>query len=140
MREMTFTVPGDPIPLARARLGRGTIYDSQKHEKFVASMSITHQIAGKKIFNGPLEMEVVFFMAIPAKGKHKIGRPHFSKPDLDNLIKFVGDICNKVLFHDDCTIYRISALKVYDSKPRTVFTIKEMPDEPVIGEEKKRSL
>jgi Holliday junction resolvase RusA-like endonuclease len=135
---MTFTVPGDPIPLARARMGRGTFYDSQKHEKFVASMGLTHQMAGLKLFSGPLEMEVVFFMPMGAKGKHKTGRPHFSKPDLDNLIKFASDISNKIIFSDDCSISKIVALKVYDSKPRTVFTIKEMPDEPVIGQEAKK--
>lgn len=135
MRAMTFTVPGDPVPLARARVGKYSVYDAQKHEKFVAGMQISHQMAGQKPLNGPLEMEVIFYMPIPVKGKHKVGRPHFSKPDLDNLIKYVNDICNKVVFHDDCAVFRIVASKIYDLKPRTVFTLREMVDESVNGQE-----
>jgi Holliday junction resolvase RusA-like endonuclease len=130
MRSMTFIIPGDPVPLARARMGKFCIYDSQKHEKLVATMLINKQMAGLKMLNPPLELEVVFFMAM-AKAKRKDGRPHYSRPDLDNCIKYVCDICNKTVFNDDSGIYRIVAMKVYDDKPRTVFTLKECFDDVI---------
>ena len=134
MKSMTFIVPGDPVPLARARIGRYSIYDSQKHEKFVAGMQISHQMAGLKMLNGPLLMEVTFYMPA-SKSKRRYGRPHYFKPDLDNLIKYVNDICNETAFNDDCCIYKIIATKLYDDKPRTVFTLTEVQDEPIDRQE-----
>jgi len=131
---MTFIVPGDPVPLARARMGKYSIYDSQKHEKFVAAMQISHQMAGLKMLNGPLLMEITFYMPM-GKAKRRDGKPHYFKPDLDNLIKYACDICSKSVFHDDCCIYKIIATKLYDKKPRTVFTLSEVQDEPVNGQE-----
>lgn len=129
MRSMTFIIPGDPVPLARARIGKYSIYDAQKHEKLVAGMVVTKQMNNEPPLNGPLELEVVFFMSLPKKGNRKMGYPHFCKPDLDNMIKYICDICNKIAFYDDSAIYKITAIKMYDSRPRTVFTLREMPNE-----------
>lgn len=129
-RSMTFIIPGDPVPLARARMGKHSIYDSQKHEKFVATMQINQQMAGLKMLNGPLILEVIFFMPA-SKAKRRHGRPHYYRPDLDNLIKYICDVCNKAVFNDDCVIFKIIASKFYDDKPRTVFTLTEVQDESV---------
>lgn len=138
-RSMTFIVPGDPVPLARARIGKHSIYDSQKHEKFVASMQLTHQMAGHQMLSGPLVMEVTFYMPVD-KAKRRLGQPHYFKPDLDNLIKYINDISNRIIFNDDCTIYKITATKLYDEKPRTVFVISEVAYvDPIRKEVKKRA-
>ena len=128
MRSLTFIVPGNPVPLARARVGKYSIYDSQKHEKFVATMQLSHQMAGTKTLNGPLVLEAIFFMPM-GKAKRRIGKPHAFRPDLDNLIKYVCDICTKTVFQDDCIIYRIVAQKIYDENPRTVFTLSEVGEQ-----------
>jgi Holliday junction resolvase RusA-like endonuclease len=44
---------------------------------------------------------------------------HVKKPDLDNLIKWVLDCGNALLWQDDSMIYCIQAFKVYSPKPRT---------------------
>ncbi len=44
---------------------------------------------------------------------------HIQKPDCDNLVKFVLDCGNGVLFDDDSQIVEISAKKQYSQHPRT---------------------
>lgn len=126
MRSITFIISGAPIPLARVRVGRHSIYDSQKHQKFVSAMELIHQMGHHKILTGPLIMDVTFFMPLN-KAKRRAGTPHWIRPDLDNLIKYVCDVCNdaKSIYHDDCCIWKITASKVYSDKPRTVFTLTE---------------
>jgi Holliday junction resolvase RusA-like endonuclease len=135
---MKFVIKGDPIPLARARMGKYSIYDSQKHEKFVASMQLTHQMTGIKKFSGPLEIDVKFYMQIPKAKRNKLGKPHFYKPDLDNLLKMLNDVCNHIVFNDDCLIYKVSACKVYGYIPSTEFIITEIDDEYNGGQAKKK--
>ena len=50
---------------------------------------------------------------------------HVTKPDSDNLIKFVCDALNGVFYKDDSQITRIQAVKVYAKEPSTEITIME---------------
>jgi Holliday junction resolvase RusA-like endonuclease len=42
------------------------------------------------------------------------------------MIKYICDISNKIIYHDDAAIVHISAKKVYDLNPRTEFIISEI--------------
>jgi Holliday junction resolvase RusA-like endonuclease len=57
------------------------------------------------------------------KYKHllKKGSPrlHTIKPDIDNLIKFVMDCGQNILWNDDSTICQIESKKIYSKHPRT---------------------
>lgn len=66
--------------------------------------------------------------SISAKRKNTLyNKPHIFKPDLDNLIKYICDICsNNVIYQDDCIIASITAKKVYSELPRTEFTLMEI--------------
>ena len=124
-----FIIPGDPTPLARPRLSAKKIYDSQKNLKLVASLNLAQQYNNQPFLEGPLHLDVTFYMKTPlsisAKRRESLyGTHHVFKSDLDNLIKYVADICSNVLYHDDCIIAAITAKKIYDEKPRTEFTLK----------------
>ncbi len=45
--------------------------------------------------------------------------PHARKPDLDNMIKYILDCGNQILWHDDAEIYKITAAKLWSKQPRT---------------------
>ncbi len=65
-------------------------------------------------------------MPIPAsmpKKKLKADVQHTKKPDLDNLIKFVKDCANGVLWHDDSQVNNIQASKLYSVSPSTVIIL-----------------
>lgn len=127
-----YVIPGNPVPLARARLGRANkVYDPQKNQKLMTCISIDSQHNGAELFTGPLHINITFFMPIPKSTSYKQalklqGTSHQIKPDIDNLIKMVLDVCsNRLLYHDDCIISRITANKIYDITPRTEFTFIE---------------
>lgn len=134
-RSKTYVIMGDPVALARARHSRATghVYDSQRHIKLVWGIDLSRIHNEEPYFIGPLQMEVSFYLPIPtsysANRKEKVrGQFHAIRPDLDNLIKFVCDVANKICYYDDCVISRVIMQKVYDDGqgPRTEFSLSEL--------------
>ena len=50
---------------------------------------------------------------------------HYKKPDLSNLIKFIEDAFNNVLWKDDALISYMFATKKYSFEPKTMIFVKE---------------
>ena len=125
-----YVVMGDPVPLARARIGNKgrTMWDSQKQVKFGWGLQLQTQHEGRPLFMGPLHVEIDFYITPPQAGKKLIGKYHNIRPDLDNLIKFVLDVANKILYADDNCIASISCRKKYDSSPRTEIVITQLKE------------
>lgn len=129
---MKYIIPGNPIPLARARHGNRRTWDSQKAIKFGWGVQLQNQHCEKKLYQGPLLLDINFFIEIPQTYKKKFdllcGTYFDKRPDLSNLVKFVEDVATGILYHDDCSISRIITNKFYDDGkgPRTEFTIIEL--------------
>ena len=47
------------------------------------------------------------------------------KPDIDNLLKFIMDSGNKILWVDDSQIWKVEMEKVYSEIPSTTIEIEE---------------
>jgi Holliday junction resolvase RusA-like endonuclease len=129
--EGNFIIKGHPIPWKRAGLGAGRqFYDQQKHMKIEYGLLFQEQHRSKKLFKGPLIVELGFFMPIPKmtqKAKQpKEGMAHIKKPDADNLCKFILDAANGILFKDDCSVCSLIIHKRYAHEPRTEITIREL--------------
>jgi Holliday junction resolvase RusA-like endonuclease len=135
----TFTIPGNPIPLARARINTKAFWDSnkkrmwdpQKELKLVTAITLQNQYEKIDPFSGPVHIDVIFYMPIPQskskiKQKELDGAYHCSRPDVSNLLKFIEDASQGVLYQDDCIIASVNIKKVYDQQPRTVFTIESL--------------
>ena len=125
-----YVLLGDPIPLARARHGNRKTYDIQREVKLVQGIELARQHDGRPFYEGPVIMHITFFLPIPTANSLKRkeamrNSPHIYKPDLSNLIKFIEDIGTGILYKDDCIIYEIISKKMYDTQPRTEFTILE---------------
>lgn len=125
---MRIQIDGVPIPDARPRVTRYGTYNPRHSEK---TRLKTYLLSlGIKTLSGALKVSLVFFMAIPkstSKKKRKEMREniilHTKKPDLDNLVKFVFDSCNNILFDDDRQIVELTASKRYSDCPSTVIEI-----------------
>ena len=87
----------------------------------------------KAIFCGPVSLFVHFYMKRP-KSHYRTGKfsnmlkkespmHHVTKPDIDNLAKFLLDCSNGTIIKDDSQVFQLSASKTYDDEPRTEFTI-----------------
>lgn len=126
-----YVIPGDPIPLARARFSSNHVYDAQKHLKVSTSIYLQSQHDRKEMFSNPVKMHVIFFMSIPmgstSTKRSKLLNTYVSKkPDLSNLIKFIEDTATGIIFTDDKLVCSIDAHKVYDYDPRTELIIYEV--------------
>lgn len=122
------TIPGRPIPLARPRFSNDRVYNSQRIALTNMGLLMRNQFNGEPLTD-PVEMHVFFYFKIPASyHKHKdemIGTPLAHKPDLSNLVKFVEDAANGVLYKDDSCIVHIEAWKLYGEEEMTEITLFE---------------
>ena len=135
-----FTIPGKPKALKRHRVSKfGGMYDPSSKDKKEIWLQIA-KFKPKKPLLGNIYLKTEFYMPYPkAWFKQKAGKPsdvlkekyesiklHSIKPDLDNLLKLICDILQPQMIFDDSQIYWISAVKLYDRKPRTEVTIEEV--------------
>jgi len=138
MKSAQITIPGIPVALARPRFAANHVYDPQKHTK-TRLMIYLQQYEGEKL-EGPLLLTTLFFMPIPktigkAKTQELKGKLHYCRPDSDNLLKWLGDMCQASgnIFNDDAQIAGGVYFKVYDeaANARTVFTLTELGNKKV---------
>ena len=129
-------IPGKPIAKKRPRFAR--------RGKFVVTYSDQETEEGKVLFHiqqqwkeapitGPITLKLFFAMPVPdsTSNKKKVAMiqdeiHHVKKPDLDNLIKFVKDCGNEIIWKDDSQIIELSAKKFYGENPSTVILLKRM--------------
>lgn len=134
-KSATFIIPGNPIPLARHRNWNGRIWDEQKQLKHSISLILGNQHNGIQ-FTGPLKIDITFYMPMPKSSakRHNFlrGTYHFIKPDSDNMIKWICDVSNKLLYNDDCQVAYIIAKKIYADEGKTEFTITELKNDKVL--------
>lgn len=136
MKEISFTVFGDPIIQKRARFSRigkfvKTYDPSAEDKRDFASVAKTY--APEEIISTPVVLEVIcYFKRVKSHyrtGKYsdqlKPNAPtlHTKKPDGDNVLKGVGDALTGLFFKDDCIIWKMSIEKYYDEEPRTEIQI-----------------
>jgi len=114
-----FFIPGNPIPLKRHRHYKNRVYDPQKEEKLVTGCLIRQHSTLVELTSEPLEMTLTFYFKIPKNRPvpsiidGKMCQHHSQKPDLDNLIKFICDVMNDIIYKDDSQICKITATKQY---------------------------
>lgn len=151
--DYTFTVYGPPIPEKRPlfvhkdRNGKALPFvkvinrqeDEQAKFKWDAMADLMKSGTGLYIHEeGPIAMGLTFIMPIP-KGwpQYKIrdvGRGvnfyHFSKPDSDNLVKFVMDCLEGICYKNDSQIATMdpAPVKIYGFEPKTIIRIRTLPE------------
>lgn len=132
-RSKTYTLKGKPTPLARHRTattskGNNVFYDAQKNTKLIHGITLRSQHNDEPLFKGPLKLIVDFHMPIPMHRKRfiKPGDYHWCKPDSSNLLKYIEDTSNCIIFNDDAQICVTEVNKFYDTETYTTFTIQEL--------------
>ncbi len=129
MRE--FVIPGKPIAKKRVKFAiRGKfaqMYNPSKKEQDTVKLVVRSKWRSSPIA-GPVELNVVFHMPIPSswskrKQEGHEGLPHISKPDKDNLDKFLYDCMSGIVYADDRQIWRDTSKKIYSEDPRTVVKV-----------------
>jgi len=130
----TITIPGKPIAKKRPRFFRrgnfvGT-YNAQETEESRAMLIISQsaKMLTVPIEKGiPITLSALFVFPYPASlsAKKRSANPqHTKKPDADNLLKFIKDCCNGIIWHDDSQVNNLTARKEYGENPRTEVEVK----------------
>lgn len=133
---MTITIPGIPIAKKRPRFARKgkfvMTYNPQETEEGRFLFEVQKQWNQVPI-ESPLRVKCYFGMPIPkgtsgkkfeAMIKHEIR--HTKRPDISNLVKFVEDCLNSVVWKDDSQIVYLAGEKFYSEEPKTVIMIEQV--------------
>ena len=136
--QISFTVLGKPrgkgrprFSTANERVTTRTPHETVVYENLIR-MECRRQCGGMRFADDTeLEMTVIAYYAIPkSASKHKKtamekGEIRPTKtPDLDNVVKIVGDSLNQIAYRDDSQITEVHAYKYYSSEPRLEITIR----------------
>lgn len=129
---MRITLVGNPIALARPRFCKSdnSVYDSQKAQKVLTrNYLLSYLLKSESKVQSEFErcryhvkLNFRFYRPPSLRGKtdeELIKMPHVIKPDLDNLVKYILDCGNGILWYDDSQIFKIHAEKTYSNGPRT---------------------
>lgn len=136
---MRLIIEGNPIPLQRARSSKGRFYDSQFEAKKNFAFEVKDQFSKDKVnrhiinklpFKQPVELNVQFYFQMPKSWSEKKkvrlnGTPHTARKDLDNLIKWVGDVLNEIVWEDDAQIWSITSCKTWSYEGLTIIDFTE---------------
>lgn len=137
MKDISFTVFGDPVAQARPRFaviaGHARAYDPKKsrdYKDYVKLAAAEH--APRQLLEDPLILEIYIFRPIPksfSKAKTQdaeqgLLRPT-TKPDVDNYLKGIKDALKMVIWKDDSQVVDVYAGKFYSNRPRIEVTIKK---------------
>jgi Holliday junction resolvase RusA-like endonuclease len=112
-REIRFVIPGrvggKGRPRATIRGGHAAVYTPAKTasmEQMVRGFGAA-AMAGQPLLEGPLHLSVVVNLTKPVSWSKKKAAATVhptGKPDLDNVVKLIGDALNGVIWQDDSQI------------------------------------
>jgi Holliday junction resolvase RusA-like endonuclease len=132
--KVELTIPGPPMGKQRPRVckfGTYTPKETVNYETLVRELYIVKNY-GRQL-EGALAIEINAYFEIPKSAKKKdipdmiegYIRPT-KKPDIDNILKIIGDSLNGLAYHDDSQIVDVVAQKCYSDRPRVDIEIWEL--------------
>lgn len=118
-------IPGRPVAWQRVGVCGRRFFDRQAKERLAYQLQLK-QACRNGPTTAPIALMCVFSFQMPkswskAKRTAMLGKPHESRPDLDNLVKFVSDAANGILWADDCQLSRFASVeKVWGNEDKTI--------------------
>lgn len=127
---ITFTVPGEPVAKARARItiagGRAHAYTPAKTAAYEQLVAVYAAAAMKNapLLEHPVRLHLGIYCKVPGSWSKKkradalagIERPA-KAPDIDNICKSVADGMNGIVWVDDSQIVELVCSKHYALEP-----------------------
>ena len=128
--EIKFKILGKPRGKQRPRMcirfGKQITYTPKQTSEYEKLVKASYMAVSKIFFKKdiPLEINITAFF----NGKFSNNAWATKKPDSDNIIKIVLDGLNKVAYHDDAQICKLSFEKKYSKIPRVEVKIKSLEE------------
>lgn len=140
-----FTIPGEPVGKARARItiagGRAHAYTPAKTAAYEQLVAVYAAAAMKNapLLEHPVRLHLGIYCKVPGSWSKKrkadalagIERPG-KKPDLSNILKSVEDAMNGIVYADDAQIVDLVVSKHYALEPYVSVGVTSPEMEPAI--------
>lgn len=98
MSELTFFVPGTPVPFTRVLRGSRQAR-AERYRAYRQQVGWLARQAGAEVWDGPIGLCLDVYLPERMRGR----------PDLDNIVKSFGDALNAICYADDRQITMIEA-------------------------------
>jgi Holliday junction resolvase RusA-like endonuclease len=131
---VTFTVPGEPIGKARARILRsGGAFTPERSAAYERAIKWSAKVAmrGQQPLTGACLVTAAFELSIPRSWSQRKRAQALAgaiaprgRPDLDNLGKALLDGLNGIVFADDAAVIHLNLKKQYAAAPKTICTVR----------------
>jgi crossover junction endodeoxyribonuclease RusA len=141
MTQLAITILGEPAPQgSKTRAGTGMREANPATAPWRATVTAaaSEAMTGRLPLVGPLEIRAVFVFPRPAShwgtGRNiqrlKPSAPAYrsSKPDLDKLLRAIGDALTGIAFRDDAQLVIVRAEKHYGSPPCAHIEVSEIDE------------
>lgn len=121
----TLTVPGRPVPFARAGANGSRRFTPPKQRAHKALVAEAAQAAGlQPIPKGtPVAVDLGFGYQRPQRPTYPVP---LGRPDVDNLVKLVLDALNGLAYDDDAQVVEVTARKFYAAEPETRIAVRAL--------------
>jgi len=145
---ISFTVYGTPVPKGSttaypimkngepvlSNTGRPVVVtqnanpNTKEWQRLVSLSAQEHR--PEKLYDGPVEVELNFYMFRPKSVSVKKRPMPTVKPDLDKLVRTILDALKGKLYSEDARVCRITTSKEYDDPPRVEIKVSEIETFP----------
>jgi len=133
MNGITFHVPGDVVPWARAGKHGKVQFTPGKQRNYMGVIRdfCSQAMSDRPLFEGPVRLTIAAVYPWPKTVTKKRlasidGAWKSTKPDGDNIAKIVKDSMNKIAFVDDAQCAVTTVFKVYGDKPGLRVTLESL--------------
>jgi Holliday junction resolvase RusA-like endonuclease len=128
---VSFTVPGEPVPFARAGAQGKRRFTPKKQADFMTAVRTIAAAAmkGAPPLEGPVSMRVHAAYLVPESWSKKRKASAYwksSKPDADNVAKIVKDAISTIVFVDDAQVAHLNVVKKYDVTSFVSVTVEKL--------------
>lgn len=133
---VTFTVYGEAAPQGSKAPWGAESNPRTRPWRAAVTAEAAETMKDRRVITGPVELTVVFHFLRP-KGHYGTGKNegvvkgsapshHTKTPDLDKLIRAIGDALKGVVLRDDSQICAVRARKTYGETAKAVVTLTEL--------------
>lgn len=127
-RSKTYNIPLPPLPWKRPGHNKwtGAVFNPQHQERIAWGLYMRREHQDEPLFQGPLLIDIIFFVRTPKEKPWLEGCFHDTIPDNDNFEKHLLDSMKNVLVKDDRIFAKCNKVKVYRKIPGCTFRVTEL--------------
>lgn len=127
----SFSIPGDPLLMSRARVNDRKFCDNSEEVKFLWRSHLRYYADENPLKKKPLHMDISFYFPMMSNMKQEKkleyeNKDYFQAPSVAKLLRFVFIIGESIVYESESSICSVQARKYYSENPRTDITLSSL--------------